>query len=131
MERRTRGWSDEHVQLIVGYFLRTGIIIASVIVFIGGVLYLIKYGADFPEYRIFSGEPAYLRSVHGIITDALSLRSRDIIQFGLLLLMFTPVAWVAFLMFAFARQRDRTYIVIAAIVLGTLLFSLAVRYFFR
>jgi uncharacterized membrane protein len=131
MERRTRGWSDEHVQLIVGYFLRTGIIIASVIVFIGGILYLIKYGADFPEYRIFSGEPARLRNVHGIIADAFSLRSRDIIQFGLLLLMFTPVAWVAFLLFAFARQRDRTYIVIAAIVLGTLLFSIAGRYFFR
>lgn len=62
---------------------------------------------DVPEYKIVSADPSDLRSVHGIIADACSLRSLGIIQFGLLLLLlkFTPVAWVAFLLFAFAKKR--------------------------
>ena len=46
------------------------------------------------------------------------------IQLGLLLLIATPVARVAFSLVAFIRQRDRTYIVITTIVLGLLLYSL-------
>jgi len=126
----THNWTDEYVELIVGSFLRTGVIIACFFVLMGGILYLIKYGGDVPEYKIFTGEPADLRSVHGIVIDAFSLRSRGIIQFGLLLLMFTPVAWVAFLLFAFAKQRDRTYVIVTTIVLAALLFSLVGKYLY-
>jgi uncharacterized membrane protein len=114
----------------VGNFLRAGVIVASVFVFIGGVFYLTKYGTDVPEYKIFSVEPADLHSVHGIVADAFSLRSRGIIQFGLLVLMFTPVASVAFLLFAFAKQRDRTYVIVTTIILSALLFSLIGKYLY-
>ena len=130
MKPMTHNWTDEYVELIVGSFLRTGVIIACFFVLMGGILYLIKYGGDVPEYKIFTGEPADLRSVHGIVIDAFSLRSRGIIQFGLLLLMFTPVAWVAFLLFAFAKQRDRTYVIVTTIVLAALLFSLVGKYLY-
>ena len=123
-------WTDRRVELIVGHFLRTGVIISSVVVLIGGIFYLAKYALDFPEYKIFSGEPADLRSLHGIAADAFSLRSRGIIQFGLLVLMFTPVAWVAFLLFAFIKQRDRTYVIVTTIVLAALLFSLVGKYLY-
>ncbi len=130
MARRKYEWTDEHIELIVGNFLRAGVIIASFFVIIGGGLYLTKYGTDVPEYKIFSGEPADLRTVHGIVIEAFSLRSRGIIQFGLLLLMFTPVAWVAFLLFAFAKQRDRTYVLVTGTVLAALLFSLVGKYLY-
>ena len=130
MARTKYNWTDEHVELIVGNLLRFGVIVASVIVCIGGIYYLAIYGKDVPEYKIFSGEPADLRTVHGIIADAFSLRSRGIIQFGLLVLMCTPVAWVAFLLFAFAKQRDRTYIIVTMIVLAALLFSLVGKYLY-
>ena len=65
-----------------------------------------------------------LRSVSGIITDALSFRIHGVIQLGLLLLIATPVARVAFSIFAFALQRDRTYVVVTLIVLGVLIYSL-------
>jgi uncharacterized membrane protein len=48
-----------------------------------------------------------------------------VIQLGLLLLVATPVARVAFSILAFALQRDRTYVIITLIVLGVLLYSLA------
>jgi len=130
MKREAHTWTDAYVELIVGSFLRAGVIIAAVIVFSGGIFYLIKYGFDVPEYKIFSGEPTDLRSVDGIVMDAVSLRSRGIIQFGLLLLMFTPVAWVSFLLFTFSKQRDRTYVIVTAIVLTILLFSLVGRYLY-
>ena len=51
---------------------------------------------------------------------------RGIIQFGLVLLIATPVARVAFSVAAFALQRDNTYVAITLIVLAVLLFSLLI-----
>jgi uncharacterized membrane protein len=72
---------------------------------------------------VFHGEPADLRSLSGIVTDALSLQSRGIMQLGLLLIA-TPVARVAFSVSAFAQQRDRTYVIVTLRVLAVLLYSL-------
>jgi uncharacterized membrane protein len=47
-----------------------------------------------------------------------------LIQLGLLLLIATPVARVAFSVAAFAMQRDRLYVVVALIVLAVLMYSL-------
>jgi uncharacterized membrane protein len=117
-------WTDRQVELIVSGILRGGVVIATVLVLIGGVLYLIHYGSDLPHYKVFRGEPPDLRSVDGIVGDALSLRRRGLIQLGLLLLLATPIVRVAFSVFAFGLQRDRTYLVVSLIVLATLLFSL-------
>ena len=130
MKRIQANWTDARVERMVGDVLRIGVIIASVIVLAGGIGYLVRYGAELPEYKIFTGEPANLRNVPGILADALSLSIRGIIQFGLLTLMLTPVAWIAFLLFAFTRQRDGTYIIVSSVVLATLLFSLVGGYFF-
>jgi len=91
---------------------------------VGGVLYLFRYGVAFPDYAVFRGEPAGLRSVSGIITDALSFRIHSVIQLGLLLLIATPVARVAFCLLAFALQRDRTYVIVTLIVFAVLMCSL-------
>jgi uncharacterized membrane protein len=118
-------YTDEQMEQIIGNLLRIGIIIAAVMVFVGGVLYLIHYGTTLPDYRVFRGEPSDLRSLSGIVTDTLSLRRRGIIQIGLLLLIATPVARVVFSVFAFVLQRDYTYVIVTLIVLGVLMYSLA------
>ena len=46
-----------------------------------------------------------------------------IIQFGVMLLIATPVARVAFALVAFAIERDRLYVAVSLIVLAVLLFS--------
>jgi len=124
MSQPKRAWSDEKMEQIIGTLLISGVIAAALIVLVGGVLYLIRYGATLPDYTVFRGEPPELRSVSGIITDALSFRIHGVIQLGLLLLIATPVARVAFSIFAFALQRDRTYVVVTLIVLGVLIYSL-------
>ena len=121
-------WTDQWVEEIVGNLLGGRVIVAAIVVMAGGFAYLVRYGGTTPDYRVFHGEPADLRSVSGIVTDALELRSRGIIQLGLLLLLATPVARVVFSIYAFAHQRDLTYVFITSIVLAILLYSLASGY---
>lgn len=122
---RTNRWSDERVEQLMGNLLRAGVMLAATIVLVGGIAYLIQNGATTPHYRVFRGEPADLRNISGIVADAIELRSRGLIQFGLLLLVATPIARVVFSVFAFARQRDLTYVVLTLIVLCVLIYSLA------
>ena len=65
-----------------------------------------------------------MRTFAGILADIGQFRGRGIIQLGLLLLIATPVARVVFAIIGFALEKDRLYVVVAALVLGILLFSL-------
>jgi len=116
--------TDRHMEVILAYLLRTGVILSAVVVAVGGLAFLIRHGGATPQYHAFRGEPADLRSLSGIVADALALSSLGWIQLGLILLILTPIARVAFSVFAFARQRDRAYVVITLIVLALLLYSL-------
>lgn len=116
-------WGDERVESIIGALLRAGVSMAAAIVAAGGIFYLVRYGLDSVHYAVFNGEPCDLRNAGGIARGAFSFHPRDIIQLGLLFLIATPVARVAFSVVAFALQRDRTYVIITLIVLGVLLYS--------
>jgi len=109
----------------MGNLLRAGVGLAAAVVLVGGLVYLVRHGTAQPDYQVFRGEPADQRSIRGIVADALKLRGRGIIQLGLLLLIATPVARVAFSVYAFARQGDRIYVVVTLIVLTLLLYGLA------
>ncbi|MGB2676156.1 MAG: DUF1634 domain-containing protein [Candidatus Acidiferrum sp.] len=117
-------WNDEKVEQIVGELLQFGVFLAAFVVFVGGLLYLYSFARTPVNYRLFHVEPAELRSFLPIIHSAWHLESRAVIQFGLLLLIATPVARVLFSVIAFALERDRTYIVVTLVVLGILLYSL-------
>jgi uncharacterized membrane protein len=125
MLRALHGWTDQRLQKFIGNILRGGVLLAAVVVMLGGTLYLVRHGSESPSYHVFRGEPSDLRSVHGIVTDALSLRGRGLIQFGLLLLIATPVARVAFSVIAFGLQGDFTYVMVTLTVLASLVYSLA------
>jgi uncharacterized membrane protein len=117
--------SDAGIDALIGGLLRVGVVVSSLVVLIGGCLFLIRHGNELHDYHMFYGEPSKLRSVLGIIREACSFSSRGIIQFGLLLLIATPVMRVAFAVAAFIIRKDRIYVVVTLIVLSVLLFSLA------
>jgi uncharacterized membrane protein len=73
---------------------------------------------------VFHGQPAGLTSVSEIARNAVRLNPEAMIQLGLLLLIATPIARVALSLLAFFKQHDRVYMVVTAIVLGVLLYSL-------
>jgi uncharacterized membrane protein len=110
---------------MVGTLLRAGVALAAAVVFLGGALYLLRHGAAEPHFAVFRGEPSDLRSLSGIVRDAIDLQSRGVIQLGLLLLIATPIARVAFSLVAFAGERDVVYVIVTAIVLGVLVWGLA------
>ena len=119
-----RTWTDQRIENVLGTLLRAGVLLSALVVSIGGAIYLVRRGHSPVDFRVFRGEPADLRDVRGIIGDTVALHGRGIIQLGLLLLIATPVARVAFSIFGFAQERDRMYVVFTMIVFAILLWSL-------
>jgi len=122
---QTREWTDQYVEELIGTLLRVGVTSAAVVVLFGGIVYLVRHGLQPPQFHVFKGEPSDLRTLPGIVKDALAFRGRGLIQLGLLLLIATPLARVAFSVAAFALEGDRLYVVVALIVLAVLVYSLA------
>jgi uncharacterized membrane protein len=120
----TRRWTDQQIDITISVLLRVRVTLSAAIVIVGGVFYLIHNGHAIPENHIFRGEPADLRQISGVFHDVLTLQGRGIIQLGILLLILTPVARVAFSVFAFWQQHDRFYIIVTLIVLAILVHGL-------
>jgi uncharacterized membrane protein len=116
--------SDQRMDEIMGGLLRTGVVLAAAIVLVGGAVYLTRHRVPVTNYGVFQGEPGDLRSVSGIFHEALAFHGRGLIQLGLLVLIATPVARVAFSFFAFLYERDWTYVLVTLFVLGLLVYSL-------
>jgi uncharacterized membrane protein len=116
--------TEKRMDEIIGRLLRAGVILSAVFVVAGGAVYLARHQTPVTDYRVFQGEPEELRTVSGIFHEALALQGRGLIQFGLLILIATPIARVAFSVVAFLYQRDWTYVVVTLIVLGLLVYSL-------
>lgn len=115
---------DKRMDEIIGHLLRTGVLMAAAIVLVGGVLYVSRHRAPVTDYRVFQAEPEELRGVRDIVRSALQFSGPGLIQFGLLVLIATPIARVIFSLVAFLYERDWTYVVVTAIVLTLLLYSL-------
>lgn len=116
--------TDRSIEKMISVLLRVGVLISGSVVLIGGIYYLLRHGGEMASYRVFHGAAAADRIVPQIVRSAISLRARSIIQFGLLLLIATPILRVAFSLVGFAIERDRVYVLITCIVLAVLLYSL-------
>jgi uncharacterized membrane protein len=119
-----RRWSDGRIEQMMGTLLRTGVLVAAAVVLVGGILYLVDEGGTAPAFGVFHGEPSELRSLAGIVRDAAALRARGITQLGLLLLIVTPIARVAFSLVAFVLQGDLVYVAVTVTVLSVLTYRL-------
>ena len=117
-------WSDQKIEIVVGQLLRIGVLLSASVVLVGGCIYLVRHGGSPVNYGVFQGEPANLRSITGVVRFAAGMRARGIIQLGLLLLIATPVARVAFSIYGFAEERDGRYVVFTCIVFAILMYSL-------
>jgi uncharacterized membrane protein len=116
--------TDQKVDYLIGGILQAGVLASGILVLAGGILYAIHSGPAPVNYHEFRTERAAIQSVGPILTGAIHLDGRSIIQLGILLLIATPVARVAFSVVAFAMQRDRLYVPITLIVLAILVYGL-------
>src|SRR6202048_5509333 len=115
---------DQRRDQIMAVLLRSGVLLAASLVFIGGVVYLSRHDLPAINYRVFQGEPQELRTVGGILREAAKFHGRGFIPLGLLVLLAMPVARVIFSVLAFVYEKDWAYVAVTMIVLALLCYSL-------
>lgn len=116
--------TDENLELAIGRTLQTGVLLAAAVVSVGGALYLLHASGPRPDYSHFHGVASELRSPSGIWRGMLHGDPESMIQFGLLLLIATPVMRVILAGVGFLMEHDWLYLGVSAIVLAVLLYSL-------
>lgn len=115
------------VETLISVLLRVGVVTSLLIVVAGTVVTFV----DHPSYLSSSADLDRLIAPgaefpHTPAAVVRGLRHGDgpaIVATGLLVLIATPVLRVAVSIFAFVYQRDRTFVVITAVVLALLLLS--------
>lgn len=117
-------WTDERFDAVLAFVLRFGVLMSASVIAVGGAVFLARHGMERPTYSAFRGEPGALRTIDGIVAEALHLSGRGLIQLGLLVLIATPIARVIFSVVGFIRQRDWLYTAITVVVLALLGYSL-------
>lgn len=116
--------SDADVALMVAWLLRIGVFSASIIALFGGILYLIHFGAQVPEYHIFKGAPEQYRHIAGIFGGIANFDGMAIIQLGIVILLATPILRIVFSALGFALERDYLYVFITLVVFSVILFGM-------
>lgn len=122
--KHLRSDDDRRMESLMGRLLQIGVLLASVFVLLGGVLYLKDHAGAAVSYRTFTRQPPALLHAKTLLAALAHLRPEAIIQLGVLMLIATPIARVIFAVFAFAMERDRLYLVISLVVLAVLVFGL-------
>lgn len=128
MPRNLKQWNDDQMRSIMGKLLRVGVLTAALIVVSGGIIFFIRHPNEIFDFTKFNGEPARFRQVHLIVKETFAFKGRDIIQFGLLILIATPVARVIFSLIGFIIEKDWIYVAITSTVITILFISLFSNY---
>ncbi|MES2416858.1 MAG: DUF1634 domain-containing protein [Bacteroidota bacterium] len=116
--------ADKDIQVILGGLLRVGVVVSTVIVLIGGLIFMAKHTNQQVSFANFKPEETRFSSVAEIFKGLKTLDGLAIIQFGVLLLIFTPIARVVFSIFSFLLEKDYMYVLIGFIVLCVIIASL-------
>jgi uncharacterized membrane protein len=120
----TAGFDDVRMETIMGWLLQIGVFLASTVVAVGGLLYVVAHAHSRVNYRTFVSYPVQIFHPLALIRSVLTLDPLALIQFGTLLLVGTPIARVIFAVIGFTAERDRLYLAISLFVLAVLAFSL-------
>lgn len=117
--------ADHDIEQFIGLQLRFGVLLSSLIVLTGGLLYLLQSGnMALPHYQLFIGEKAGLTTGREIWNGVTALKARGIIQLGVVVLIATPILRIFFSLIGFIIEKDRLYVGITLIVLSVMMFSI-------
>jgi len=116
--------TEKDVQSLVGNLLRVGVYISMSIVILGGIIYMAEHGDEKIDYATFSFDKVSLKTVEAIFANALTFKGAAVVQFGLLMLIFTPIARVLMAVVSFFLEKDYLYVFIGIIVLAIIMVSL-------
>lgn len=117
-------WDGRDMEMFIGRMLRTGVVTASIICIIGGLMYMFRDGSSVADYSQFTGSPEDLRGFAGILHGLMTFEPLAIVQLGVVVLLATPILRVAFSILAFLIEKDYLYVVITCIVLAIILINM-------
>ena len=114
----------------ISRLLRGGVLLSIATVVLGLLFTFVHH----PEYvssrtdlrELTNAQTVYPHTIRDVVAQTRAHRGQAIVMLGLLLLIATPVARVAFSVVAFMVEGDRVYVCITIGVLALLLFSLAI-----
>lgn len=116
---------DRDIQILLGTLLRVGVLLSISVVLVGGVIFLSSHHHQIADFKVFKPEGYQLANIDEIFKGLLSLKGDAIIQFGILMLIFTPVARIILAIFSFLYERDYLYVGIGIVVLSIITISLS------
>lgn len=122
---QTKNITDKDIQSLVGNLLRAGVYISMAIVIIGGIIYLFDHSSETVDYKVFDIKRVSLKTVTSIFSEVLTFKGVAIVQFGLLMLIFTPIARVLMAVVSFFIEKDYLYVAIGLLVLAIIMASLS------
>ena len=115
--------TDTDLEKLIGQLLRIGVLLSSIVVIAGGMVYLWRHGREKPQFHVFRGEPEKMRMPGPLFRAILNGEGRPLIQLGLFILIATPILRIVFSVFGYLLEKDYLYVLITAIVLGVILWN--------
>lgn len=97
---------DRLLEIAMGRMLRIRVSLVAFVVLAGGILYLRAFHTPMPEYSQFHSSRAPYRSVIAILTSLTHPESKSLIDFGILLLVATPIDRALFGVIGFSMEKD-------------------------
>jgi uncharacterized membrane protein len=119
--------TDQRLEVAMGQLLRIGVTVAALFVLVGGILYIYRTSGPLPDYSHFHGASAAGDHIGPIFSGAFHFDSKSLIEFGILLLIATPICRVLFGVVGFSLLKDWLYTAVSALVLTVLLLSFFMR----
>lgn len=117
-------WTQRNTELLIGKMLRLGVVSASFITILGGIVYIFQHNGNIPDFSSYAPIDSYLREIGTIFPRVFQGDGLAIIQLGVAVLIATPVFRVAFSVVAFAIEKDKQYVIITLIVLSIILLNM-------
>jgi uncharacterized membrane protein len=114
---------DKDLELIIGQLLRYGVLLSSLVVLAGGIVYFIRHGYQRPAFDTFRGEPDKMKQPAAMWKAIWHGEGRPLIALGLLLLILTPIARIVFSIFGYLMEKDYLYVLITLFVLAVILWN--------
>lgn len=115
---------EKKLDILIADLLAVYTGLSACIVLAGAIIFINQTGSLHPHFNTFHGEPANLRSCSAIIKNFSWNNGREIMQFGLLVLIAAPILRVALTAVVFAVEKDWRYVLISSTIMIALLYSL-------
>lgn len=114
----------KNITFLMGKTLFISVLISTVLIAVGGALFLWHHAFDTYTFTSFHSEPTQFTSLSGMFEDAFHLRPRGLIQLGLFLLFFTQIIRVGMTACLFLQERSPLFFRLSLFIFLVLVLSL-------